>query len=317
MLPIIRLNSWPVVLAAPPGPRYDCRMVEILGARREVVFPGGEHRPALGIGTWRFGESGGRRATDVKAVRLAIDTGCRVIDTAEMYGEGGAEEVVGEAVGGALRDGIPRDDLFIVSKVYPHNASRAGVVAACGRSLRRLRLDAIDLYLLHWRGSEPLAETVAGFLELQQRGWIRRWGVSNFDVADMEELFALDGGAACSANQVYYSLGKRGVEFDLLPWLRQRGVPLMAYSPLDQGAIGRKRIPALDEIARRHGATPMQIALAALLARSGVMAIPKAGNESHVRENMMAIALELDGLDLAVLEAAFPPPNRKMRLAAN
>ncbi|MDE2453666.1 MAG: aldo/keto reductase, partial [Burkholderiales bacterium] len=203
----------------------------------EVVFPGGESRPALGLGTWRLGESAARRGAETKALRLALDLGWRVFDSAEMYGEGGAESVLGDALAGAMRQGLAREALFVVSKVYPHHASRAGVVAACERSLRRLKLDSIDLYLLHWRGAEPLAETLAGFAELQRRGWIRRWGVSNFDLDDMEELFALDGGAACSANQVCYGLGARGVEFDLLPWHQARGLPLMAYSPLDQGAL--------------------------------------------------------------------------------
>jgi len=282
----------------------------------EVVFPGGERRPALGLGTWRMGESGARRADEVDAVRLALQIGYRVIDTAEMYGEGGAEEVVGEAVAGALRDGMDRDELFIVSKVYPHNASKAGVVAACERSLKRLRLDAIDLYLLHWRGGEPLAATLAGFAQLERRGLIRRWGVSNFDVADMEELFALDAGDGCSTNQVCYSLGARGVEFDLLPWLHERGVPLMAYSPIDQGALASRRANAtLRAVAQRHGATPVQVALAALLAQPGVMAIPKAVREDHLRENWQAQSIVLDADDRAALDRAFPRPQRKTPLA--
>jgi diketogulonate reductase-like aldo/keto reductase len=283
---------------------------------REVVFPGGERRPALGLGTWKLGESRSRRSAEVGALRLALDIGYRVIDTAEMYGEGGAEEAVGEAVAGAMRDGLARGDLFIVSKVYPHNASRAGVLAACERSLRRLKLDSIDLYLLHWRGREPLAETVAGFLELQRRGWIRRWGVSNFDISDLQELFGLEGGSGCSANQVYYSLGARGVEFDVLPWQRERDVPLMAYCPIDQGALARRQAgSALREVAERHGATPVQVALAALLAQRGVMAIPKAVREAHLRENWGAAALSLDAQDLAALDRDFPPPRRKVPLA--
>jgi diketogulonate reductase-like aldo/keto reductase len=277
---------------------------------RTVVLPGGEILPALGLGTWRMGESRARRAAEIDALRLALQIGYRVIDTAEMYGDGGAEEVVGQAVAGALRegDGLRRDDLFIVSKVYPQNASRDGV--------RRLELDTLDLYLLHWRGAEPLAATLAGFVELQRRGSIRRWGVSNFDVADLRELYALAGGTACSANQVYYSLGNRGVEFDLLPWQREHAIPLMAYSPIDQGALaGRKVNTALRAVAERHGATPAQVALAALLEQPGVMAIPKAVDESHLRENWAAATLALDADDRAALDRAFPPPRRKTRLA--
>ncbi|MFO1291616.1 MAG: aldo/keto reductase [Rubrivivax sp.] len=288
----------------------------------EVVFPGGERRPALGLGTWRMGEARADRAAEVAALRRAFEIGWRVVDTAEMYGEGGAEEVVGEALAGALRAGLARDEVFVVSKAYPHHASRAGLRAACERSRRRLGLDAIDLYLLHWRGSVPLAETLAGFAELQRRGWIRRWGVSNFDVADMEELFALpgadDGAAGCSANQVYYSLGRRGVEFDLLPWQRVRGLPLMAYCPIDQGVLAGAGAPAaVHGVAQRHGATPAQVALAALLAQPGVLAIPKAASERHLRENWGAAALmqALDAADRAALDRAFPPPRRKQALA--
>jgi len=292
-------------------------------AMPQVVFPGGERRPALGLGTWRMGETRTARGAEVAALRAALDIGWRVIDTAEMYGEGGAEEVVGEALAGALASGtVARDDVFVVSKVYPHHASRAGLLAACERSRRRLRLDTIDLYLLHWRGSVPLAETVAGLAELQRRGWIRRWGVSNFDVDDMEELFALRGAAdanlGCATNQVYYSLATRGVEFDLLPWMRERGLPLMAYCPIGQGALaGAKAPPALRNVAARHGATPAQVALAALLAKGGVMAIPKAARETHLRENWQALALggALDADDRAALDRAFPRPERKQPLA--
>jgi len=291
----------------------------------EVVFPGAERRPALGVGTWHMGESRAARAAEVAALRAAFEIGWRVVDTAEMYGEGGAEEVVGEALAAALAAGtLEREQVFVVSKVYPHHASRAGVLAACERSLRRLRLDAIDLYLLHWRGSVPLADTVAGMAELQRRGWIRRWGVSNFDVADMEELFAVpgaaDAGIGCAANQVWYSLGQRGVEFDLLPWLRARGLPLMAYCPIDQGALAGARAPAaLRDVAARHAATPAQVALAALLAQPGVMAIPKASQVQHLRENWSAAALAgvLDAADRAALDRAFPPPRRKRPLAMN
>lgn len=282
----------------------------------QVVFPGGERRPALGLGTWRLGESASRRGAETAAVRAALEMGWRVVDTAEMYGEGGAEEVLGLAFEPALRQGLAREDLFVVSKVYPHHASRAGVLAACERSLRRLKLETIDLYLLHWRGAEPLAETLAGFAELQRRGWIRRWGVSNFDLDDMLELFALEGGPACSANQVCYGPGARGVEFDLLPWQREHGLPLMAYSPLDQGAlVGRRVAPSLREVAARHGATPAQVALAALLAQPGVMVIPKAVQLAHLRENLQAGSLVLDAADRAAIDRDFPPPQRKQPLA--
>lgn len=282
-----------------------------------VTLPGGEQRPALGLGTWRFGEAHAQRSAEVAVLRTAFEMGWRVVDTAEMYAEGGAEEVVGAAVAGALAAGsCTRESLFVVSKVYPHHASRRGVVEACARSRRRLGLDVIDLYLLHWRGGEPLAETVAGFEELQRRGWIRHWGVSNFDVADLEELFAVAGGERCAANQVYFSLAQRGVEFDLLPWMRRRGLLPMAYSPVDQGALVGPRAPAaLREIAARHGATPAQVALAALLARPGVMPIPKAGREAHLRENLAAGALRLTPDDLAALDRAFPPPRSKQPLA--
>ncbi len=282
---------------------------------KTVSFPGGEQRPALGIGTWRLGEQRARRSQEVASVAAALELGYRVIDTAEMYGDGGAEQVVGEALAGC---GIARDELFVVSKVYPHHASRAGVIAACERSLKRLRLDRIDLYLLHWRGAEPLAETLAGFGVLRERGAIRHWGVSNFDVSDMEELFALPSGTACAANQVYYSLTQRGIEFDLLPWQQARGVPLMAYSPIDQGALAKAGVPAaLREVAARHGATPAQVALAAVLAQPGVMAIPKAGQRAHLRENLAAAGLQLGEDDLAALGRAFPPPRRKQPLATS
>lgn len=305
-----------------PGVGYDEPMDSACAPMPEVVFPGGECRPALGLGTWRMGERRAQRAAEVAALRAAFEIGWRVVDTAEMYGEGGAEEVIGEALAAALRAGLAREQVFIVSKAYPHHASRAGLLDACARSRRRLRLDVIDLYLLHWRGGVPMAQTLAGFAELQRRGWIRRWGVSNFDVADMEELLALAGAddpeSGCAANQVCYSLGRRGVEFDLLPWQRARGLPLMAYCPVDQGALAGAGAPAaLHAVARRHGATPAQVALAALLAKPGVLAIPKAASERHLRENLGAAALAraLDDADRAALDRAFPPPRHKHALA--
>jgi diketogulonate reductase-like aldo/keto reductase len=279
-----------------------------------VTFPGSVKLSSLGLGTWRMGESAARRKAEVAAVRAAIDIGWRVIDTAEMYGDGGAEEVVGEAVGAALRTGaIARDDLFVVSKVYPHNASARGTVAACERSLARLGLDHIDCYLLHWRGSVPLAETVAAFEALCARGRIRRWGVSNFDVADMEELVRVPGGERCATDQIYYSLSARGAGFDLVPWLQSRGLATMAYSPIDQGALARNA--ALRRIAERRGVSASQLALAWLVAQRDVLAIPKASSEAHLRENFAAAEIVLDDAEQAALDRAFPPPKRKLPLA--
>lgn len=279
-----------------------------------VELPDGTKLPAIGLGTWKMGESARTRAVEVAAVRMAIETGYRVIDTAEMYGEGGAEEVVGRAVAEALRAGtVTREQLFIVSKAYPHNASRAGLAAACSRSLKRLGLDRIDLYLLHWPGPHPLRETVAGFEALQAEGRILHWGVSNFDTDDMLALSRVAGAAGCAANQVYYSLSARGAEFDLLPWQRERTMPLMAYCPLDQGGLADE--PVLRELALRHGASASQLALAWAIAQPGVMVIPKAVREAHLRENFGAASLRLDASDLAAIEARFPAPRRKLPLA--
>lgn len=289
---------------------------------RTVSFADGRVRGALGLGTWKMGESGrGTRAwrDEVAAVRRAIEIGYRTIDTAEMYGEGGAESVVGEAIAGALAAGdVARDDLFVVSKVYPHNATETGVVAACDRSRARLGLERIDLHLLHWRGAVPLARTVAGFEAAIASGRIGAWGVSNFDVADLEELAALDGGAACAANQVWWSLGERGPETALLPWQRARGLPLMAYSPIDQGALARAggRAP-LAAIAARLGCTPAQLALAALLAEPLAMPIPKAVRAAHLQENWDAQRVTLGAEDRAAIDRACPPPARRRPLAMN
>jgi aldehyde reductase len=274
---------------------------------KKVSLPTGEAVPALGLGTWKMGEHARSRAQEIAAVRLALDLGYRLIDTAEMYGEGGAEEVIGEAVAG------DRDHVFLVSKVYPHNASRKGTVAACERSLKRLRTDRIDLYLLHWRGAVPLAETVDAFEQLKRAGKIRHWGVSNFDVDDMAELWALEGGAQCAANQVYYSVSRRGIEFDLLPWLRERGVPTMAYCPIDEGALAGSA--PLAAIGRAHGASAAQVALAWAIAQPDVIAIPKAVKPQHLRQNLAAASLELSSEDLAHIDRQFPPPRRRTRLA--
>jgi diketogulonate reductase-like aldo/keto reductase len=259
--------------------------------------------PRLGQGTWHMGEDRSRRAAEVAALRLGLDLGMTLIDTAEMYAEGGSEEVVGEAIAGR------RDEVFLVSKVYPHNASHTGVPAACARSLRRLKVNCLDLYLLHWRGSTPIHETVDAFERLKDAGKIRAWGVSNFDVDEMEEL-----PPGCAANQVLYNLGERGIEFDLLPWSAGHAIPVMAYSPVGQG--GRLlRNPALAGVAARRGATPAQIALAWTLRQPGVVTIPKASDPDHVRQNAEAARLVLSDDDLSALDAAFPPPARKRSLA--
>ncbi|WP_369655064.1 aldo/keto reductase [Variovorax sp. V213] len=282
---------------------------------RTLQLPTGGEMPVLGLGTWRMGENAGHRAAEVKAVREAIALGYRLVDTAEMYGEGGAETVVGQAIGEALRAGdVRREALFVVSKVYPHNASRRGTRDACERSLKRLGLDAIDLYLLHWRGSHALRETVAAMQSLVDDGRIGHWGVSNFDTDDMEELAqAVGDGPVCAANQVNLSLGERGPEFSLLPWQRERGVPLMAYSPIDQGALAEDE--GLGELAARLGVTAAQLALASVIARPGVAAIPKAVRSAHLKENLAAAELKLDAATLEELDRLHPPPRRKRPLA--
>jgi diketogulonate reductase-like aldo/keto reductase len=281
---------------------------------KTVTLPGGAVVPALGLGTWHMGEAARTQAAEVAAVRLAIEIGYRLFDTAEMYGEGGAETVLGRSLNDALRGGaVRRDELFIVSKVYPHNASRAGTLAACERSCKRLGLDHIDLYLLHWPGSHPLEQTVAGFEALRAQGRIRHWGVSNFDTAEMSTLWALRDGKNCAANQVYYSLSARGVEFDLLPWQRKQRIATMAYCPIDQGALARSS--ALLPIAKRLEASPAQVALAWLVSRGDVIALPKAVQEVHLRDNFAAASIELDAAALAELDKLFAAPRRKERLA--
>jgi diketogulonate reductase-like aldo/keto reductase len=271
-----------------------------------VTLRSGERVPALGQGTWHMGEDRRRAAEEAAAVRLGIELGMTLIDTAEMYGSGGSEEMIAQAI-----DGV-RDELFIVSKVYPHNASRSGVAAACERSLKRLRTDRLDLYLLHWRGSTPLAETLEGFERLQREGKIRYHGVSNFDRADMAEWVALKGGEKVAADQVLYNLSRRGPEWDLVPWCREHGVAIMAYTPLGQGGLLRDR--TLAEIARRHSATPAQVALAWLLRQPGAIVIPKAARLEHVRENRGALEVVLTDEDLAALDRAFPPPKGRSSL---
>lgn len=277
------------------------------------LLPGALPMPALGLGTWRMGESRRTQAAELAALRLALDIGYRAFDTAEMYAEGGAETLLGQALAAALRGPLRRDELCIISKVYPHNASAQGVAAACERSLKRLQLDHLDLYLLHWRGSIPLAQTVDGFERLRQRELIRHWGVSNFDLDDLQELAALPQGVQCAANQVWYSLTRRGVEFDLLPWQQARQMPLMAYSPIDQGALAGHA--GLQRLAASLGATPAQLALARLLAEPGVMVIPKSVDPARLRENFDAASLTLDAAVRGQIDALFPPPQRKQALA--
>ena len=272
-----------------------------------VTLPDGVGVPALGLGTWMLGEQRRRASHEAAALTQGLDLGMTLIDTAEMYGDGRAEEIVGLAIAGR------RDDVFLVSKVYPHHAGRRSAIAACERSLKRLGTDRLDLYLLHWRGSIPLAETIAAFEQLRGDGKIVRWGVSNFDVDDLTLLFALPEGCRCATNQVLYHLGERGIEWTLLPWMRARGMPLMAYSPLGQGALLRRM--ELAAIASRLGATPAQVALAWLLRQRDLMLIPKAADPAHVAANRAANDVALDAAALAALDAAFPPPAGPSALA--
>lgn len=273
---------------------------------KTTTLPCGETLPVLGQGTWRMGEDARRRIEEANALKLGLDLGVTLIDTAEMYGDGGAEEVVADAIAGR------RDEVFLVSKVLPSNASRSGVPLACERSLRRLRTDRIDLYLLHWRGRVPLDETVGALEDLRVAGKIRHWGVSNFDTEDMEELVGVSGGDKAQTNQVLYNLSRRGLEFDLAPWSLRRGMPLMAYSPVDQGALARNT--RLGAVAGRHGVMPAQIALAWVMAQPGTIAIPKAVRPEHVRQNVEALGITLSTADLAELDRAFPAPTRKSPL---
>jgi diketogulonate reductase-like aldo/keto reductase len=273
---------------------------------RTAVLPDGSSVPALGQGTWRMGEDARRRKQEIHALRTGIDLGMTLIDTAEMYGDGATEALLGEALVGV------RDQVFLVSKVYPQNAGRGRIERACEASLRRLRTDHLDLYLLHWRGSVPLAETVEGMEALVHTGKIRRWGVSNFDCGDMDELLNA-GGQACATDQILYNVTERGAEFELLPALKRLGVPTMAYSPVMQGRLPNSAV--LSAVAARHGTTPFQVALAWVLREPGVIAIPKAGDQDHLEQNRRAAGLTLTVDDLAEIDAHFPPPARKTRLA--
>ncbi|WP_407894254.1 aldo/keto reductase [Scytonema sp. NUACC26] len=273
---------------------------------RTLKLPSGQSIPVLGMGTWRMGENNRNRQSEIDALRHGLDLGLSLIDTAEMYGEGGAEEAISEAI----RD--RRSEVFLVSKVYPHNASQQGAIAACDRSLKRLKTDYLDLYLLHWRSSIPLAETLDAFERLQQAGKIRSYGVSNFDVEDMEEASQLSSGKAIATNQVLYNLMRRGIEWDLLPWCRQRGIPNMAYSPIEQGRLLNNR--TLQSIAQQRGVTPAQVAIAWLLHQENAIVIPKSSRITHVEQNYAALELKLSTEELATLDTAFPPPTKPVPL---
>ncbi|MBX9444937.1 aldo/keto reductase [Dickeya chrysanthemi] len=278
---------------------------------KQVKFPSGETVPAIGQGTWFMGESAQRKGSEVRALQAGIDLGMTLIDTAEMYADGGAEDVVGEAIRGR------RERVYLVSKVYPHNAGGERAIAACERSLKRLQTDYIDLYLLHWRGGIPLVDTIAAMERLQQSGKIRRWGVSNLDTDDMAELWSYRGGEQCQTNQVLYHLGSRGIEYDLLPWCQQRQLPVMAYCPLAQAGQLRYDLlthPAVVQVAQQQALTPAQVLLAWVIRQSGVIAIPKASTLAHVTENAAALEVTLSPEHLAILDAAYPAPHRKQPL---
>lgn len=277
-----------------------------------VALPDGAAVPRLGQGTWHLAERAARRTSELEALRLGIRLGMTLIDTAEMYDEGRSESLVGEAI-----RGIGRESLFLVSKVYPHNAGRGKIFESCKNSLRRLGTDYLDLYLLHWRGSIPLSETAACMEELVSKGLIRRWGVSNFDTDDMEDLWNTPGGRRCAVNQVLYHLGSRGIEYDLLPWMREHRVPLMAYCPIAQGGSLRTGLfenPAVRKVAEAHGATPAQVLLSFVTRGGDVVAIPKAGSPQHTLENAGAGLLALSESDLDALSESFPAPKRKAPL---
>jgi diketogulonate reductase-like aldo/keto reductase len=267
---------------------------------KTIRFPCGDVVPALGQGTWMMGEDASLRKQEIACLRAGLDMGLRLIDTAEMYGEGRTESLVGEAIAGR------RDDVFLVSKVYPHNASRKSMRDSCTASLRRLKTDRLDLYLLHWSGAVPIEETVEAFERLRDEGLIRQWGVSNLDISEMENLWSLGEGQAVQTDQVLYNLTRRGIEWDLLPWLRERSIPVMAYSPIEQGRLARQR--KLVDFGKRHGLTPAQAALAWVLAQDGVIAIPKTASVARLQENAAVLARPLDAAALAELDTLFPPP---------
>ncbi|MCF1468556.1 aldo/keto reductase [Agrobacterium vitis] len=271
-----------------------------------ITLPSGRVVPAIGLGTWMMGENAAAEKDEIAAVNHALDLGMTVIDTAEIYADGCSEQIVGQALK------TRRADAFLVSKVAPWNASRDGTISACEASLKRLGADCLDLYLLHWRGEHPLTDTVDAFETLKRQGKIKAWGVSNFDVDDMEELFAVENGANCQANQILYNLSRRGVEYDLLPWCQERGIAIMAYSPIEQGRLLKH--PELIHVAKANQATPAQVALAFLLERDNVLPIPKTSNKTRLEENIGSTEIDLTDDDLARLDAAFPPPQRKQPL---
>jgi diketogulonate reductase-like aldo/keto reductase len=275
---------------------------------RAVDLPSGETIPALGMGTWHLAQGRHRPEVEIEALRTGLDLGMTLVDTAELYGDGSSERLVGQAMAGR------RDDVFLVSKVLPHHATFDGTIAACRASLRRLGTDRLDLYLLHWRGAVPLEETVRAFEQLERDGLARHWGVSNFDITDMIELIELGGGGAFECDEVLYNLAHRGIEWNLLPWARQAGLPIVAYSPIEQGRLVRD--PVLRGIAVRHKATAAQVALAWVISHPGVCAIPEAGTPKHVRENFGALEVVLHQDDVVELDAAFPPPTRPVPLEA-
>lgn len=273
---------------------------------KTVALPSGERVPALGQGTWNMGDNRSARSEEIEALQLGLDLGLTLIDTAEMYGDGRSEELIGEAIAGR------RDQVFLVSKVYPHNATRKGTAAACERSLKRLRTDRLDLYLLHWRGSVPLEETLEALLALQEKGKIRHFGASNLDLDDMREFHPLAGAEAVATNQLLYNLTRRGIEWDLAPWMRERRIPIMAYSPIEQARLLRN--PKLTDFARRNGMTAAQAALAWLLAKENVIAIPKTGQRQHVKENTGSLQHTLTKEQISELDKLFPPPKGPVAL---
>ncbi|WP_211747764.1 aldo/keto reductase [Paenibacillus sp. Marseille-Q4541] len=279
--------------------------------RQTVKLPDGTVLPAIGQGTWHIGDDPSKRNTEIAALRRGVELGMHVIDTAEMYGEGLSEELVGEAIHGI------RDEVFLVSKVYPHNAGKNRMITSCEQSLRRLKTDHLDLYLLHWRGDIPLAETVEGMERLVEDGKIARWGVSNFDTKDMEELLRVKNGDHCMVNQVLYHLGSRGIEVDLMPWHKERNIPLMAYSPLAQGGSLRKELvqnEIVTKVAAKHNISPFQLLLAWCVRSGQVLALPKSSSEKHVKENAAAYEVMLTKEDLEQLDHAFPAPSNKVPL---
>lgn len=273
---------------------------------KTITFPNGVKVPSLGQGTWYMGENPTKKEEEIRAIRTGVELGMTVIDTAEMYGDGLSEKLIGEAINGL------RDDVFLISKVFPWNANLSGTIKACENSLRRLNTDHLDLYLLHWSGSYPIEETVEAMMRLQQSGKILQWGVSNMDVAEMEDFMNVPSGKNCATDEILYNLTRRGVEYDLLPWCESHSIPVIAYSPIEQGRLLGN--PTLNKIAKTHSATPAQIALAWVLRNPNILAIPKASSEKHVKENFGSLSINLTAEDIALLDKAFSTPKRKIPL---